>query len=355
MHTTILTANDVRQIAQNIGVQQIMDDLISRLELAFLEFNKTRFSTPARDGFSYKNPNLGLIEWMPILEATKQATVKLVGYHPENPTQFGLPTILSTISSYDLTTGHLKGLIDGTFITALRTGAASAIASRYLATPDSSCLGIIGCGAQGLSQLHGMLSLFDLRRVIFFDIDKVTNDSFAERASCFAKHEEIEFVAADIETVVQSADILCTATSIANNRRPLFEDMSTQPHIHINAVGSDFPGKIEVPLGLLQRSLVCPDFREQAVKEGECQQLSESEIGPELVDLIQNKKEYAAHQNQSTVFDSTGWALEDHVVASMFMELGAEMSLGTKLEIESLSDDPKDPYAFLSKQLLDLK
>lgn len=353
MRTTILTASDVRNITQNVGIHQIMRDLISRMESEFQGYDKRTYVAPARDGFCYQNPNLGLIEWMPIRESEKQATIKLVGYHPQNPSEFSLPTILSTISLYDLRTGHLEGIIDGTFITALRTGAASAVASHYLARPDSSCLGIIGCGAQGLSQLHGLLSLFDIRQVKFFDIDPTSNDSFARRASGLLNRNEIEFIASDIATIVESADILCTATSIPNNRRPLFQTFRTQSHLHVNAVGSDFPGKIELPQQLLRDSLVCPDFLDQALKEGECQQLANHEIGPELVTIVQNKADYEAHRDRLTVFDSTGWALEDHIVANMFMELGDAMNLGTEMEIESLSEDPKDPYAFLSKQLLD--
>ena len=79
---------------------------------------------PARSGFNYNVPQLGLIEWMPLYQVGSKVTIKIVGYHPKNPKIFGLPTILSSISQYDTITGHLLGLADGVLLTALRTGAA---------------------------------------------------------------------------------------------------------------------------------------------------------------------------------------------------------------------------------------
>ena len=82
-----------------------------------------------------------------------------------------LPTIIATIGAYDAVTGHMLALTDGTFATALRTGAASGVASRVLARPESSVLGLIGCGAQAITQLHGMLRSFDIRQVLYHDVD----------------------------------------------------------------------------------------------------------------------------------------------------------------------------------------
>ena len=125
------------------------------------------------------------------------------------------------------------------------------------------------------------------------------------------------------------------------------QDERFRAHVHINAVGSDFPGKTELPLQLLQRSLVCPDFREQAIHEGECQQLEEHEIGPDLVDLVQGHARYTQFRDTATVFDSTGWALEDYVSVKLLTRLAEEAGLGEYVELESVSDDPKSPYGFL--------
>jgi ornithine cyclodeaminase/alanine dehydrogenase-like protein (mu-crystallin family) len=152
---------------------------------------------------------------------------------------------------------------------------------------------------------------------------------------------------ASLGDLLTASDILCTCTSAAPGQGPVFPDFDNRPHLHINAVGSDFRGKYEVPVALLRRGLVCPDFRDQAVIEGDCQQLDPSQIGPDLRTLIQNEALYAEARSSLTVFDSTGWALEDHVAATLMMDYARELGLGRQVAFECLPPDPKDPYSFL--------
>jgi ornithine cyclodeaminase/alanine dehydrogenase-like protein (mu-crystallin family) len=159
-------------------------------------------------------------------------------------------------------------------------------------------------------------------------------------------------VSANIEEIVKNSDILCTATSIEIGAGPLFSDIETKPHLHINAVGSDFPGKVEIPFDLLQKCFVCPDFIEQAIVEGECQQLEKNDIGAGLVEVAQNSDKYAYLQNEKSVFDSTGWALEDKVVMDLFLDCAAELGLGQELEIEHRPSDTKNPYDFVKNENL---
>lgn len=343
--TLILTPADVQYIMQHIGPDHLMDDLIGRLTKAFKSFDSTQTHIPIRSGFNYEEPAPGLIEWMPLYQKGDQIVIKVVGYHPDNPSQLGLPTIISTISSYDTTTGHLVGLADGVLLTALRTGAASAVASRCLAKPDSTQLGLIGCGAQAVTQLHALSRVFDLKKVLFYDEDKAAMASLPAR--CAALNLAIDFEAADMPTVVAEADILCTATSIDVGEGPLFDELDTQAHLHVNAVGSDFPGKVELPVSLLKQSFVCPDFIDQALKEGECQQLSREQISAGLLEVIQNEEKFQHVLNERTVFDSTGYALEDQVVMNLFLDYAKELGRGQEVSIEGLQEDAKNPYHFL--------
>ncbi len=130
------------------------------------EFDPGRHVIPVRDGFDYQQPQIGLIEWMPALASGEAVTVKMVGYHPQNPLHLNVPTILSTVLWFDVTTGHLQSVMDGNLLTAIRTGAASAVASKVLARPDAEVLGLIGCGAQSVSQLHALSRVFKLRQVL---------------------------------------------------------------------------------------------------------------------------------------------------------------------------------------------
>ena len=346
MKTIILTIDDIRHIAQKVSLNTLMDDLIARLTQTFAEYKSDMYVCPPRAGFTYDEPHTGLVEWMPIMASGLQATIKVVSYHPENPHTHQLPTILATTSAYDTSSGHLIGLTDSTFLTALRTGAVSAIASRILAQPTAGTVGLIGAGAQAITQLHALTRVFDLEQAVVYDIDPHASHSFAERAGFLGVPIEV-ITQPQLDKLVQSADILCTATSNEVGVGPVFNDVESKPWLHVNAVGSDFPGKTEVPLSLLKRSVVCPDFPEQAMKEGECQQLTPSQVGPSLVELVKRPLAFQHLSDTITVFDSTGWALEDQVAMQMMLDYATDLKIGHFLQVESISADPKDPYLFL--------
>lgn len=346
METLILTGDDVRRILLHVGLDTLMDEMIGHLSSAFEAYDPLSESTdvPVRQGFVYHQPVTGLLEWMPCRQAGVGATIKIVGYHPENPREKNLPTILSTVNAFDTTSGHLVCMMDGTLLTALRTGAASAVASRILASPETRVVGLIGAGAQAVTQLHALTRLFDLEQVYVYDADPEVAGSFARRVAVFGRGLPIEL--APVDEIVRSADVLCTATSVGVGEGPVFGDIEPKPWAHFNAVGSDFPGKIELPLALLRRSVVCPDCWEQAMREGECQQLAPAEVGPALWELVQRPERADYLQERLTVFDSTGWALEDDAAMHLFMRYAAELQLGTRLAVEIISEDAVNPYHF---------
>jgi ornithine cyclodeaminase/alanine dehydrogenase-like protein (mu-crystallin family) len=346
MQTTILTASDVRDIVHRVGLDALMDETIARITEAFATFDPEKIAVPARDGFQYDSPDMGLIEWMPCMRAGDSVHIKVVGYHPNNAERHDLPTILSTLSMYGVHDGHLRGVMDATFITALRTGAASAVASRILALPDSSRLGIIGCGAQSVTQLHALSRVFRLKQVCIYDTDATAMKTFEKRISCL-ELEDLEILPGVPQEFLDEVDIVCTATSVGIGEGPVFENGNFRPHIHVNAIGSDFPGKIELPEELIRKSLVCPDFANQALKEGECQQLNPAMIGPDIHNLVKDQASYLNATERETVFDSTGWALEDMVCMDMFMEYATAFGIGSALELESVSSDCMNPYQFL--------
>lgn len=341
--TKIITSRDIASIVGQLGLDAMMDQMIERLIAACESYDPALMPVRERDGFHYTEPEQGLMEWMPAMRMGQHTTLKMVGYHPFNPAKRSLPTILATIGAYDAVTGHMLALTDGTFATALRTGAASGVASRYLAKPDSRSVGIIGCGAQAITQLHAMLRSFDIEQVLFFDKDPAAMASFPERVrGRFGNSFEMRSAAVDL--LVQSVDIVCTATSLPVGSDPLFHNVKPRPWLHINAVGSDFRGKQELPTGYLKNALVVPDHPEQACLEGECQWLEHSEIGPSLAELVAHPERYRHARDGLTVFDSTGWALEDHVVVEMLLEHAEQLGVGTDVPLEHIPVDPLDPY-----------
>jgi ornithine cyclodeaminase/alanine dehydrogenase-like protein (mu-crystallin family) len=232
--------------------------------------------------------------------------------------------------------------------TALRTGAMSAIATELLGPPrDGLILGIVGCGAQAVTQCHALSRLLPIARIIAHDRDPKAAASLRQRTP---------FLSIPIESVdreqlprlLESSDVLCTCTSEDPGRGPLFADFANRPGLHINAVGCDFPQKFELPVELLRRAYVCPDFREQAVIEGECQQLQPGEIGADLASLLQEPALAHAQRDRLTVFDSTGHAFADYVSALLFLDYAREMKLGADVGLECIPADPLNPYSFLS-------
>jgi ornithine cyclodeaminase len=349
METLVLSKDDMRRLVTEIGLGPLMDQMIDALERVFLDFSTDRFVAPARDGFSYTNPEIGLIEWMPTHETFgRRATIKLVGYHPANPAKHGLPTILSSVMRIDSETGHLIALLDGTFLTAIRTAAASALASRSLAQPESRVLALIGCGAQSLVQYHALSRVFPIDTVRLFDIERGAAESFEARIDRLGLGPVECIVAGSATEALRGAQIATTSTSVSPGGGPVFQDLELQPDLHVNAVGSDFPGKTEVPRSLLDRSFICADFIDQCLIEGECQQLDRDDIDSDLVEVVRRPENVAEARGRTSVYDSTGWALEDHAAADLLIGEAERLGIGSHVEIETSSrSDPQNPYAFL--------
>ncbi|MGB7922668.1 MAG: ornithine cyclodeaminase family protein [Pyrinomonadaceae bacterium] len=349
MKTLIVTRNHLAMLLQCINLNTLMDEVIEELTRSLRDFDEARTQVRRRDGFMFMRPRPGILEWMPIMETESAVLIKVVGYNPFNPVDHGLPTIISTMSLYDVRTGHLVALMDGILPTALRTGAASAVASRILASPESRVLGLIGCGAQALTQMHAISRVFDLKEVLIYDPNEESQSSFLKRGEFLG----LNVRPAQRDALERESDIICTATSVEIDGGPVLSDSELKSWIHINAIGSDFPGKKELPLSLLRRSLVCPDFTPQAMVEGECQQLSEDEIGPNLAELVKNAGAYEQYMRSPTVFDSTGYALEDQVVMSVLLRYAQQLNLGTELLIETTTADPKNPYEIVNSMVLE--
>ena len=339
--TLIISADDVAAILRHHGPNEIMDRMIAAQTEAFGQLSEEDVILQPRDGFHTQHPEPALLEWMPILERQQLATIKLVAYIPNNPKARDLPTVIATISLYDYTSGHLIAVADGVLMTAIRTGAVSAVASRLLCRGEGGTVGMVGCGMQAVTQLHAVSRVLDVERVLIHDLSSQLEASFAARVAFLGLAVE----PAPLEVVEREADILVTATSVEVGGGPVIRGDRLKPHVHINAIGSDFPGKTEIPLPVLERSLVCPDFREQAIREGECQQLTEDRIGPDLGELVRDAESFSSWRERTTVFDSTGSALEDHAAMKLLVELADDMGLGTRIRLEHLPADTYDPYA----------
>ena len=335
----LITQSHLKSIIRDVGLDQLMDEVIDGLQTALSD--TTAVAVRPRGGFTLDNERTGVLEWMPAIRPDALATVKMVAYNPDNPVHHGLPTIMANTAVYDSTTGALTALMDATFTTALRTGAASAVASRLLARPDSAVLGIIGCGAQAVTQVHGLTRVLPITEVLAYDVDPEVAASFPGR---------IAFTGLTVrlcgrEQIEASADVFCTATSSPVGGPPVLtgDPARLRPGAHINAIGSDLPGKTELAVELLRAAVVCPDFLPQAVVEGECQQLTGAEIGPDLASLV-SAGGGPGLRDRLTVFDSTGYALEDQVVAELLLGHARRLGAWSPLPLFTGTSDAHNPY-----------
>jgi len=243
------------------------------------------------------------------------AGVKWVNVHPQNPS-LGLPSIMAILIYSDPETGYPLAVMDATEITAYRTGAAAAIASKYLARRDSHTVGIIGAGFQAHTQILAHAKLFNPISINAFDVSQVAVDRLVHSFSQFSiRNCSIQEAAA--------SDIVCTLTP---SRSPIIKREWIRPGTHINAVGADAPGKQELDPSIVKEAIVVVDDLEQASTSGEINVpiqkriYTTEEIHGTLAELVVGKKKGRANNRDITVFDSTGVAVEDIAVAKLLFE-----------------------------------
>lgn len=334
-------------VVRSVGLDTLFDELIDRMRDALDRYDPDEIVTFDRTGFHYSKPSLGLVEWMPAMELGRLVSIKTVGYHPTNPVERGAPSVLATTSLHDTSTGRLLALCEATFLTALRTGAASAVATDVLAVPNASTLGMVGCGAQAVTQIHAISRVRPIKRVIAFDTQEEVAATLESRLR-MTDAVEVEVVTGEaLDHLVGEADILCTATTVGIGDPPVVPDLPHQDWLHINAVGADFAGKLELARPYLEDALVCPDVVEQCIIEGECQQLDRAQIGPDISELVQRRAEFEGHRDQLTVFDSTGWAFQDMLAAELMLDHARRLGAGIEIELQPSPNDPYDPYEFV--------
>jgi ornithine cyclodeaminase/alanine dehydrogenase-like protein (mu-crystallin family) len=342
--TRIISVDDLAGVVREVGLDALLDQLIAALGRALATHDPSRLETRDRTGFHYREPVTGLLEWMPAMELGRRVSIKTVGYHPANPTERGTPSVLATTSLYDTSDGRLVTICEATILTALRTGAASAVATNVLAVPDASVLGVVGCGAQAVSQIHALSRVRPLARVLAYDVDGAVARSLPSRLAGIVEIPIEILDEPDLGRLMAEVDVLCTCTTVEPGAGPVIPMAEHRPWLHINAVGADFAGKSEIPAPLLRDALVCPDVPGQCLVEGEAQQLSMADLGPDLAQLARNAGEYRAYRRRLTVFDSTGWALEDLVAAELVAGHCEALGLGTTVELQPATADPYNPY-----------
>ncbi|MDD1687640.1 ornithine cyclodeaminase family protein [Methanoregula sp.] len=249
------------------------------------------------------------------------AGVKIVNVHPANPAR-GLPTVMALTVILDVGTGQPVAVINATRLTDMRTGAAGAVACKYLAPKKEIVLGVIGTGRQAEVQVMAISQECRIRQIKIWSRDPSHVRKFADRFMAFP------CVAAPVEKACD-CDVLVTTTP---SRVPIIRDDWIHEGTHINAIGADAPGKEELDPAILQRAQVFVDDPAQAVHSGEINVpiskglYRESDIEGTLGEVVIGKKK-RRDAEAITVFDSTGLAIQDLAIAKIAMQHGRKIEL----------------------------
>ena len=251
--------------------------------------------------------------------------VKWVNMHPENPKRFRLPAVMGVYILSDPETAFPLAVMDGTRLTAFRTGAAAAVASKYLAVKAPATVGFVGCGVQARQLLAAHRAQFGAFRAIMADASPEAAEKFAKEAGGF------------VATMDQagSCDIICTSTP---SRAPILFRSYIGISTHINAMGADAPGKQELDPRILQDATVVLDDLAQATESGEVNVpihagvYKREQIYGTLGEIVAGKKA-GRTGTEVTVFDSTGLAIQDLALARVVFDEARSRGLGIEIDL----------------------
>lgn len=307
-----------------------LDDCIAAVEDVFRRHGQGGTAPPkvlgmpaADGGFHIKAALLGV-------PATCFAA-KLNGNFFHNQQRFAMPAIQGLIVLCDATSGFPLAVMDSIEITILRTGAATAVAARYLARPDSKVATICGCGNQGRVQLRALLRVLPLQRVYAFDTDQDQARRYADELS---RETGIEVETAhNLAEAVRSSDVCVTCTPA---KKFFLRQEWVAPGTFVAAVGADNEEKQELDPQLLVSNKVVADIRDQCLEIGDlhhalAQKLIErNSVHAELGEVVAGKKPGRTSPEEIAIFDSTGTALEDVAAAAMVYERAMQQNRGTR-------------------------
>jgi alanine dehydrogenase len=248
---------------------------------------------------------------------------------PNNRLTHGLPTIQGAILLFNSATGSPVALLDSIEITIKRTGAATAVAARHLARPDSRVATIVGCGEQGRVQLEALRHVLDLKRVFLFDRDRQAAAGLAAEIHGV----EVEIASSLLDATLAS-DVIVTCTPA---KAAFLGPEDVKPGTFIAAIGADNPEKSEIAPELMARARVITDVTAQAVYMGdlhhaiEAGAMHEADVHAEIGEIIDGREIGRANKEEITIFDGTGVGIQDVAASVCAYELALERGAGTRV------------------------
>ncbi len=325
----ILTAEDIRKTLS-------MKETVEAMKRAYASLSdgkadvplRTRLSIPAREAVSLFMPAYVQAEDGDAL------AIKIVSLFPKNPAR-GLAFIQAAVLVLEADTGRVVALLEGSSLTAIRTGAGSGAAIDLLARPDSRVAVVFGAGAQGRTQLEAACSVRKIEKAWVYDPSVERAQAMVQEMAGKDLIPQDLRVANSQEQALAEADIVCTATTSST---PVFADADLKPGTHVSAVGSYTPEMQEVPTETVARALVVVDSRSATLAETgdllkpmQAGLFGEDHIHAELGEIVLGRKPGRTSPDQITYFKSVGVAVQDAVAAQLALQNAKKMTLGTEV------------------------
>lgn len=311
-----------------------IDELIATLEQAHIQCSTGRAVMPVR--LVVPLPQIhGRITSMPgCLNDDNALGMKVVTYFQENPKR-GLPAILATIMLFSVETGKMIAVMDGSYITAIRTACASAMATRALANRETPVLGILGAGVQARAHIQALSRVRKLQQIKIYSPSGISATKIRKDME-----SDVGFgvkVAASAEDAVKHSDIVVTVTTA---KEPILKSEWLNAGIHINAVGSHRPDLREVDGATLARAKVVVDSREAIMTEcGDIllalkeKSIPEDVIHAEIGEVLAGMKSGRESAGEITLYKSVGIAIQDVATANLVYHRALDRKVGTQVEI----------------------
>lgn len=311
-----------------------LDELIAALEQAHIQYSTGKTVMPVR--LVVPLPQIqGRITSMPgYLSVDKALGMKVVTYFQNNPQQ-NLPAILATIMLFSAETGKMMSVMDGGYITAIRTACASALATKALANPDAPLLGILGAGVQARAHIQALARVRKLRRIKLF--------SPSGKSALAIKQDLEQQCGVPIDAVNSAQDALRDSdllVTVSTAKEPIIKREWLKPGVHINAVGSHRPDSREIDGATLARAKVVVDSREAIMAE--CGDillaLKEKSVGDNVIhgeigEVLAHAKAGRSSADEITLYKSVGIAIQDVATAQLVYRNALERNVGTNVDI----------------------
>jgi len=318
-----------QEVAALLGVEECM----AAVEEVFKLYAEGKTAAPGVLGLHARAGGFHIKAALLDLDQKTYFAAKTNANFPRNAERFGLPMIQGVIVLCDGESGYPLALLDSTEITVIRTGAATAVAAKYLARPDAGVATICGCGNQGRISLRALAKVRPLKRAFAYDRDGAQAERFAAELSG-ELGIDVQAVP-DLARAVRRSDICVTCTP---SRRFFLNREDVRPGTFIAAVGADSPEKQELEPALLRGNKIVVDILEQCASIGELHHAIEAglvkreDVCAELGDVIAGRKAGRTSAEEVIIFDSTGTALQDVVAAAIVYERAVSAGAGVRLD-----------------------